>query len=715
MAKLNRKPVTATDPIPRRGQVPTREPSPSYQPRALRGIRGAAGELDHAILSHPKVASAVRDIKTGVQQLAGRLELTDTDDCEAWFVALCQHLLDTISNEADGSGLADILRQLTDALWYGVATWEAVWRESDGTIPVRLVLVYVPASTVDERLRDRHGRLTEIKQSTDAGSATLAASTLVDVVPEPEWGSEGMSVLRPIVFLVSLWERVMLAMARRSDGEAGSLVATAPQSALAEEYAQIGDTLDAIAHGDAAVGVMPHGWTVEELQMQPAGDLVARLTYVDSLIDDALNRAIRSLGAASHGSRALGEALAEDAAWSHADMVGSLIGLFGRRLFAHIATAYDYTGALPTLAVAGEDQVAPGDWSASVLAAAPVIGLHEADVDLVREDLGLPPASEAGRLISGSGAEPAGLVPREAMPQRLRGQGVDGEMPSPCSCGASPASATLTAGDYPRRPDVYEACLDWAELSDGRARDSAVLLAQAQLFQLQIRNETLALLASGPLTVADRTQLIQHWTPRVEELITQYQQARMEAAARQVPRYASAYQSSGLVSSAPARVSAVDEAASSWADAAAQMLDAAAGAHAYQIVSRTVSEAEDQVTARIAQGRRQAVTAAERAGSRVTPAGLAEQVLSDGHQAEQVGRTAGASAWAARNNLVLVSVRRSSFEDRNRCDHCLSMTGREYPVSSSTPPPPLPDPDCAGGRLRCRCGYLPLFARRAES
>lgn len=61
---------------------------------------------------------------------------------------------------------------------------------------------------------------------------------------------------------------------------------------------------------------------------------------------------------------------------------------------------------------------------------------------------------------------------------------------------------------------------------------------------------------------------------------------------------------------------------------------------------------------------------------------------------------------------------RSSIPDGKRCDHCKALDGTEVDlVGADGEPldnveiPPLPDPDCAGGVSRCRCGWFVIYGK----
>ena len=102
--------------------------------------------------------------------------------------------------------------------------------------------------------------------------------------------------------------------------------------------------------------------------------------------------------------------------------------------------------------------------------------------------------------------------------------------------------------------------------------------------------------------------------------------------------------------------------------------------------------------------------------SRLTVAGLTRPGKAVGNAIESTGRLEAARNLAARNpGLVIKAVVRSSVRDRNRCQVCKDRHGTQYELPrqmAEFEAMPLPDPDCLGTALRCRCGWLIEWGRR---
>ena len=101
--------------------------------------------------------------------------------------------------------------------------------------------------------------------------------------------------------------------------------------------------------------------------------------------------------------------------------------------------------------------------------------------------------------------------------------------------------------------------------------------------------------------------------------------------------------------------------------------------------------------------------------SRITSAGLTLSARAIGNAIESTGRIEAARDLAARNpGLVVKSVIRTSVRDTRRCSVCQGRHGTEYRLPEQLAEfeaMPLPDPDCEGTAVRCRCGWLIEWGR----
>ena len=65
--------------------------------------------------------------------------------------------------------------------------------------------------------------------------------------------------------------------------------------------------------------------------------------------------------------------------------------------------------------------------------------------------------------------------------------------------------------------------------------------------------------------------------------------------------------------------------------------------------------------------------------------------------------------------MRIIRAVRVSIEDVRRCPHCAEYdnTTFELPAQAAEwEAMPLPDPECAGGDERCRCGWLIVWGRQ---
>ena len=98
------------------------------------------------------------------------------------------------------------------------------------------------------------------------------------------------------------------------------------------------DTLEAWQSGAAPWLLMPPGYEVDlSYPGGAAGDPRAALEYLDAQIDNALGRALYSLGYSSRGSLALGQQVEEADGWQTTAQLDLLLAEFGRRVGEWVA------------------------------------------------------------------------------------------------------------------------------------------------------------------------------------------------------------------------------------------------------------------------------------------------------------------------------------------------------------------------------------------
>ena len=499
-----------------------------------------------------------------------------------------------------------------------------------------------------------------------------------------EW--EGVSILRPLVFLFERWASILMAAEKNSHLAGGLIVAAQPMSADAQDSDSVVASLNSLG---LPYMMLPQGYATADIDIRyPSGTAPspdATLTYIDAQIDQVFGDALQSLGFAAHGSRALGESMEDAGDWQSTAQLVELYDAYVSRACAWIAERVSYLGRMPRVTL-GEDAADADADRVDVLGPAVSQGLITWTVDdeaRLRESLGMQPLrADAVR------SAPAAL--------------------SECGCGscrtvtlAEPMQTVIGADGIPFKSPValvgVETQVEWASIDRSRAALDAAFDAEIARLADTHRADTWSALRDG-------------WQPGEREEVRQRARDRYFAA---IERYANATR--GVVTEHAAREMERQARGNlPTVEGEAQALPplpdterVRASIAAEEMASRVQSEVEQAWAAGVPR---------QSFASRLTVAGLTRPGKAVGNAIESTGRLEAARNLAARNpGLVIKAVVRSSVRDRNRCQVCKDRHGTQYELPrqmAEFEAMPLPDPDCLGTALRCRCGWLIEWGRR---
>jgi hypothetical protein len=682
--------------------VPTRETTAALFPKILRGQTGGGGQLDRMERGHPRIGAGCERLALGVA--ARRPVLAGADDetpRERQFRELVQRIaIDEVFVDAhNGSrGWGRLARPLSQYWTRGTSLFELRFTDAQGAtyegfgtldglglevypIHVSSVTEWVTESTASDRLAG-------IVQGTSSrGGVSIPIADLVHLQhggAVGEW--EGVSILRPLVFLFERWASILMAAEKNSHLAGGLIVAAQPMSADAQDSDSVVVSLNSLG---LPYMMLPQGYATADIDIRyPSGTAPspdATLTYIDSQIDQVFGDALQSLGFAAHGSRALGESMEDAGDWQSTAQLVELYSAYVSRVCAWIAERVSYLGRMPRVTL-GEDAADADADRVDVLGPAVSQGLITWTVDdeaRLRESLGMQPL----RADAVSNA-PAAL--------------------SECGCGscgtvtfAEPMQAVIGADGIPFESPValvgVETQVEWASIDRSRAALDAAFDAEIARLADTHRADTWAALRDG-------------WQPGEREEVRQRARDRYFAA---IERYANATR--GVVTEHAAREMERQARGNlPTVEGEAQALPplpdterVRASIAAEEMASRVQSEVEQAWAAGVPR---------QSFASRLTVAGLTRPGKAVGNAIESTGRLEAARNLAARNpGLVIKAVVRSSVRDRNRCQVCKDRHGTQYELPrqmAEFEAMPLPDPDCLGTALRCRCGWLIEWGRR---
>jgi hypothetical protein len=392
-------------------QVPTREPTAELYPKSVRGLSGLPGIYDQMERGHPRIASAAEELVLTIARNVPEFRApNDATRDEARFAELCQSLfVDDVTPDADAdaTGWAAVAPMLSDYYRRGFYLAERRWveaRTSARPLPIgdgrRVELYQIHASTVDQYQWPQTPSATPIavRQTSRSGSEVIEWDRLLHLQHGGTPGEvEGVSWYRPLVMLFERWKGALLGAERRLFMDAGMLRVVAPPGESEADRAAMLSTLQSWASGYAPWLIHPEGYQVAvEYPSGSMPDVRSTLEYLDAEIDSKLSRALRSLAAAAHGSRALGEEVAGFDAEETAARLEVLCSQYGRANAAWLAREIGYAGRLPSLDLVDDVEVDAETWVTRTAAAvsAGLVTWSPDDERKAREILGLGERAE---------------------------------------------------------------------------------------------------------------------------------------------------------------------------------------------------------------------------------------------------------------------------------------------------------------------------------
>ncbi len=674
----------ARPPVERRGYgVPTREPTPELVPKVVRGSGGLAGEYDRMERGHPRIASGARKLALAIASrppmLAGA---ADETPAEARFRETLDAMLvqaPVVDAKNSGTGWGTLSHSLAYYWTRGCAIYEPRFVAKRGCVyddaranGFALEMFPIHLSSVQDWITEPgdDSRLLGIRQHSSNGAPIeVLRPNLVHLQyggAVGEW--EGISILRPLVFVFERWAGMLRAAERNAHLQGGFAKLGRPAAVDAHEELTMIQWLDSIGIPYVA---MPQGYAPTDLVIEyPTGSMggVNELRYIDSQIDLAFGEALQSLSGAANGSRALGEEINEDAEWLRTAQLSALYDALVAQVGAWLAKKLGFSGRLP-----------------SVELDADVSAVAEAKDEAAADDVEV----EAARVA---------LAEHDAC----------------CGCSTEFAEARITVRgadglpyQSPSELSGVEVSVAWATLDADRERTDAAMRREIDRLAHTQRNDVWDALVDG-------------WQPGERDRVRGAAVASY-VAALQSYRQATAliigrHAADELARQVAGGLPVADVESSIAADAMrapSSRIDQQIQIAAETIANRVQGEVEGAWTSGIPRG---AFVSA------ITVAGLTGAAVAVGNTVESRGRVEAARdvAEAGPAGLRIVRVIRSSVRDKNRCKRCKDRSGEIYQfprdeAAFDDPDNQLPDPECHGNRTRganrCRCGWLIEWGR----
>ena len=386
---------------------------------------------------HPRVAVGCRDLALAIG--SARVEFAELDDERPSETAFREDLDALIAEayvdaengiggwSALGAALAEYYlsgHYLAEARF--VSAPDAAPRRTASLDRLRLELYPIHASSVQAWVAapPTWQRLSAVTQSTPTGYVEIPRERLIYLQhggAPGEW--EGISILRPLVFIVERWISLLTSAERNSYFGAGVAKVTAPMAETPADRDRMLDTLEAWQSGAAPWLLLPPGYAVDlSYPGGAAGDPRSALEYLDAQIDNALGRALYSLGYSSRGSLALGEQVEAADGWQTTAQLDLLLADFGRRVGEWVARRIGYAGRIPTLRTIGEESK---DTTARIamLSQAVTSGLvswSAGDEARIREELDLAPLTTSATVIEAADDSPSHIPPKGVAEEAAR-------------------------------------------------------------------------------------------------------------------------------------------------------------------------------------------------------------------------------------------------------------------------------------------------------
>ena len=681
--------------------TPNREPNDQLSPAIVRGSGGGTGVYDEIEAGHPKVADAYARLASSLATMPVEWALDDPDAREQMVIddltALWEGCGADFENEISGPG--SVLQQAVTYWSRGSCTFALRWVDSQTT--GRRFLSFdgldieaypVHPSSILRWNANRVGKLEGITQQTYSGSATIPRCDIVTCARMAVPGQfEGTSMSRPLVFLFERWKNIWMSSERNAWMQAGLITLNEPPGAGSDDRARANAALQDWMYGAAPYLILPDGWSVQ-FDAPADADMMPQIEKIDAYVDGTLGNQVAALSYAAHATRSLGEVLSEEQSRDASREIETFLGLFGSQFAAWVCNQIGYDGRLPRLQIVSNEVDADPADTVGTLAAAVGAGLltwMPEDEQGLRMDLGLRTAAEAVAMSDqGCGCDSVSM--RDAPGVQVIG--ADGRpWTAPAALEGVEVFVTWADNDDERRGmdqalnDALEVVANrhraatWKALRDGWQPGEAAAVLNKFLPQYRAAMETYG---------RDIAMMVSRWT--VEEAVRQGE-------ADGTPRRRSMEASTALFSQVR--------------DAADQRMNRAASGlmmAAEETARRVQSDVETAWRSGIP--RRSFAPTFTALASPARPS--AQLIESEGRVAAAADMAVGGEAESL--GLEPARVVRTSVMDRRRCGHCANLSQTTFNLPEELArweAMPLPDPGCAGGAARCRCGWLVEWRR----
>lgn len=255
----------------------------------------------------------------------------------------------------------------------------------------------------------------------------------------------------------------------------------------------------------------------------------------------------------------------------------------------------------------------------------------------------------------------------------------------------------------PLRPE--EKIVAWVTLAETRADLDAMLATELAAVADKHRQAVKAALANG-WQAGERETVWAEYVRQYQAVLTQAAGALRESVSSEVTAEAKRALKGGAVNTASAQQQATAvEVMTTQADGAF----ARAAALTQQAGEVIADRVQGEISSAILGGADMATWS-----SRITEKGLANSALEGRNIIEAATRQATYATAPEAVGLVPTTVIRTAILDGNACQHCKDSDGQKYKVSewvnnNQLALPELPDPECAGGVGRCRCGWFAIW------
>lgn len=337
--------------------IPTRDPQQYLSQSILQGQSGYAGKLDELIYGNSRIFSGVSDFEESLTTLNLKWVMDNQSPSERLFTEFCKEVFNNVTTDVKkGSSKESFLKTLANYWIRGACVYEVSWYNVNEKPVLELYPIHL--STIQSWIpNEDRTSYEEIHQTTNYGYFKIPYSKILHIAHRESEGPQGVSILRPLVFIFEKWKNALLYSDQRRAMESGGVVVQEKGEIIPDQQAKesFRDEVDSFAFGENKTLYVPAGFDFEIINPTNSGTkLTEELQYYDAQIDLQLDNQLLSLGYSSHGSRALGEAVEQDAAYKFSDKVNSMLADFSREFTRVVAEAIGYEGRKPRLMAVNE-------------------------------------------------------------------------------------------------------------------------------------------------------------------------------------------------------------------------------------------------------------------------------------------------------------------------------------------------------------------------